>query len=266
MKALIDADILVYRVGFASEDVTEESIVKWRLNDMISRMLDTVEADDFTCYLTSTDRSNFRFTLYPEYKGHRTKPKPKYYDFLRQVLVEDYAAEVVSGVEADDSLGIAQIANWWGDGKPKGTNQSDFNIIKGPQTVICTIDKDLDMIPGWHYNFVKERKYYISDLEAYRSFYWQVLVGDKASDNIDGCPDIGKVKATKYLEGSTCEKEMYDLVVRKYKEAFVYKGVNALWLAGQLLWIRRVPDQGWTRPTGEVVSKNTLENSFKSLE
>jgi len=262
MKALIDADILVYRVGFASEEA-EEGIAKWRLNDMISRMLDSVEADDFTCYLTSTDKSNFRFTLFPEYKAHRKQPKPKHYDFLRQVLVEEYNAEVVTGIEADDALGIAQ---WKPPSKllvfPEDRKQAE-KILESQQTIICTIDKDLDMIPGWHYNFVKERKYNISDLEAYRSFYWQVLVGDKASDNIEGCPGIGKVKATRYLEGCTCEKEMYDLVVRKYHENST---ADALWLAGQLLWIRRKPDQGWTRTNGEVVSKSTLENSFKNLE
>lgn len=241
MKALIDSDILVYRVGFASEDVTEESIVKWRLNDMISRMLDAVEADDFTCYLTSTDKSNFRFAIYPEYKAQRKAPKPKHYDFLRQVLVEEYDAEVVYGIEADDALGQAQTKD----------------------TIIASIDKDLDMVPGWHYNFVKERKYLISDLEAYRSFYWQVLVGDKASDNIEGCPGIGKVKATKYLEGCNTEAEMYDLILRKYKEAYVYKGAKALWLAGQLLWIRRVSEKGWSRPNGELVS---LESLIKDLD
>ena len=31
---------------------------------------------------------------------------------------------------------------------------------------IATLDKDLDGCPGWHYNWVKDDMYYVSEVEA----------------------------------------------------------------------------------------------------
>lgn len=244
-KALIDGDILVYRIGFTTQDV-DEGIAKWRLDELLERIMAGCEAPESTIYLTSNDRSNFRFELFPDYKAHRKdKPKPIHYDFIRQTLVEDYMAEVVTGQEADDALGIA--------------------LTEDPTLIVATIDKDLDQVPGWHYNFVKEKIYNISELEGWRSFYYQCLVGDKGTDNIEGCPRIGDVKATRSLEGCESESEMYNKVVEHYLNAYLNleMAVEKLWLAGQLLWIRRAKNQSWTRPNGEVVSKTTLSRSFE---
>ena len=40
--------------------------------------------------------------------------------------------------------------------------------------------------------------YYIDIEEADFNFYYQTLIGD-AVDNYKGCPNVGKVKATKFL-------------------------------------------------------------------
>lgn len=248
-RALVDADILVYRVGFTTEQ-EEEGIARWRLDEMINIMGDKLGVNEFVFYLSSDDKSNFRYQMFPEYKAHRKeRPKPKHYQFLKDYLVSDYFAEIVTGQEADDALGIALMAD------PK-------------DSVICTIDKDLDQIPGWHYNFVKERLYYISELEGWRSFYHQCLVGDKSTDNIEGCPRIGEVKSNRMLEGCESEDEMFQTVLGAYQKAFPTEeeAANRLFLAGSLLWIRRRNGQPWTRPSGEVVSKESLLDSFETEE
>lgn len=239
--ALIDGDLLVYRIGFTTEDV-DEGIVLWRLRELVDRIIQESEATESMIFITSTDKSNFRFELFPEYKANRKdKPKPKHYDFIRQTLFDEYFAVLVKDEEADDAL-----AKWL--------------IQLGDKGIICSIDKDLDQIPGWHYNFVKQRKYQISEIEGWRCFYTQCLVGDKAVDNIDGCPKIGKVKANRMLEGCESEKEMYQTVLKAYQNAFpdTESAVSALWLAGNLLWMRRKDRDPWTRPSGEVVSKEQL--------
>jgi len=238
MKALFDSDILVYRIGFTTEE-EDEAIVKWRLEDFIGRALDTLKTNEYQHYLTSTDKSNFRFKLFPEYKAHRIQPKPRHYEYIRCLLTEQWDAKIVYNQEADDQLGIDQTGD----------------------TVICTIDKDLNQIPGWHFNFVTGQLVNISTLEAIRCFYEQTLVGDKSTDNVEGCPRIGKVKAVKILEGCQNENEMLEAVVDCYQGAYPEnEWADRLLLAGNLLWVRRKPDQSWELSSGDLVSKRTLES------
>lgn len=248
-RVLIDGDVLVYRIGFTTEDV-DEGIAKWRLDEQLENIMKACETKESRIFITSADRSNFRFQLFPEYKANRrNKPKPIHYDFIRKTLVDDYMGTVISGEEADDALSKA--------------------LCEDPDhQVLASIDKDLDMVPGWHYNWVKGKLYQISELEGWRNFYYQCLVGDKSTDNIDGCPKIGDVKATRSLEGCESEEEMYQKVANHYLHAYLDPEVaaSALWLAGNLLWMRRKDDQPWVRPSGEVVSKTALKQLYETEE
>lgn len=242
MIALIDGDIVVYRCAWASDKV-EEAIARWRTEEMINTIVADLEASDFKIYLTSQDRSNFRFEVDPQYKANRVAPKPRHYLALRTYMIEQLGAVVVEGEEADDALGKEQIND----------------------SIICTIDKDLDQIPGWHYNFVKKTKYNISPLEAQRHFYWQMLVGDKAVDNVEGCPGIGESKATRLLDGCQDEIEMCEVVVNKYLNAYGERSIEKLLLAGKLLWIRKRGAESW-QVNGEAVSKPVLERFLRVKE
>jgi 5'-3' exonuclease len=243
--ALIDADILVYRIGFTTQGAAE-GIARYRLDEFANNIINKVAATKATFFITSDDKSNFRFGLYPDYKANRkNKPKPEHYDFLRKRLQDEFFATVVSGEEADDALAKMLL------------EPSD------EARVLCSIDKDLDQIPGWHYNFVTERYYNISEIEGWRSFYAQCLVGDP-TDNIPGCPRIGTVKSNQMLEGCQSESEMLGVVLKAYQKAYSNPGeaVERLWLNGNLLWIRRKGEDMWASPTSlgdEVNSKTRLK-------
>lgn len=243
MIALLDCDIMVYRVGFTTQD-TDIGIAVWRLEDLIHRSVAAIEAVDFQVYLTSTDKSNFRFKLAADYKANRIQEKPVHYEALREHLIKNLDAVVVFDQEADDALGIEQATRM--------------------DSCIVTIDKDLDMVPGRHYNFVKELQYEISPIEGKRSFYWQVLVGDR-TDNVHGCPGIGVAKATRILEGCQNEKELLEAVVIQYRKALPQSWLNCLFLAGNLLWIRQKPNQVWEYNSSPV-SKDDLQQLAMTLE
>lgn len=249
LLALLDCDIFVYRIAHTTNDV-DEGIAAFRMRELIDRVLYALNTDDFACYLTAQGKESFRYQLYPEYKAHRKAPKPRHYQFLRDHLRTKYDAIICEDVEADDQIGI--------------------DSQRGENRCIVTIDKDLDQIPGFHYNFVKDYSYHVSPLEAIRFFYWQCLVGDKSVDNIEGCPKIGPVKAEAALVGCQNEKEMLSQVLTLYKKAFPEgdEAVDRLWLAGQLLWIRRNPEdpqEGWVLNTSPV-SRETLLDFSKSME
>jgi hypothetical protein len=175
MQALLDADIFVYRVGFTTQDV-DEAVAFWRMDELIERCLYALNTIDYVPYLTSQDKSCFRYQIYPEYKANRKSPKPKHYLALRDYILEKHKGILCQGVEADDQIGI--------------------DMMKQEKACIVTIDKDLDQIPGLHYNFVRDHSYTVSPIGGIRHFYWQCLVGDKSVDNIEGCQklDLSKRK------------------------------------------------------------------------
>ena len=99
MLAIIDADTLVYKAGFASQRINKETKelevdpVEYALNNVKKSMFQILErtnCSDYKAYLTaSKDKTCFRTQLYPEYKANRKdKEKPVYYDAIRKYLVD----------------------------------------------------------------------------------------------------------------------------------------------------------------------------------
>lgn len=246
LKPLVDGDILQYRCGFAADSQvkkdfkdnnpgasTEEldnymanyDYVSFALGNVKSTMKEVIErfdGDSMRVFITGS--GNFReqlATILP-YKGNRDPThKPKYYRDIKQYLIDVWKAEVIHGREADDALGCTQWA------------------AKERDTVICTIDKDLDMIPGHHYNFVKNEYYYVQKPWADCFLFWQMLVGDR-TDNIPGINKIGKVRADALYEESGGDVLKFREIVRqKYREQYGADWERAYREVGGLLWIQR---------------------------
>jgi 5'-3' exonuclease len=206
MKALIDGDILLYRIGFSSES-ENANIALHRMDELISRILDTVQADEFEIYLSCGRTESFRAKLNPEYKANRTQPKPTHYAVLKQHLIDEWAAIQAVEEEADDLIGINLDAN----------------------SIACTIDKDiLYGLEGHKYDFVKEKLFYTSEEEALKFFYMQLLMGDKA-DNVIGIPGIGPKKAERALDGIVTELEMFFKVQEMYREWLAEEWADRDW-------------------------------------
>ena len=223
MKALVDADLLVYRFGFASEGDPAEFALA-RLSEFLDNLYLELSVDEVWGYLTG--KGNFRneIAVTAPYKGTRIAAKPYHFQLLREYMERAWGFEVVDGIEADDALGIESYRN------------------EPDETIIVSIDKDLNMIRGHHYNFVKEERYYVTEEEAIRNFYLQILTGDKV-DNIIGLSGIGPVKSKKLLLDCNNELEMYEAVLKAYDgdEARVLENAR-------LLWILREEKQVWQPP------------------
>lgn len=223
--ALIDGDILVYRVGFSTNEPDEEKFALSRMGNFVDRLIRLEGIETYEGYLTG--KNNYRSEIATEqaYKGNRKDArKPVHYDSLREYLISKWGFTVVNGQEADDAMGIKAYE------------------LPEDSSCIMTIDKDLDMIRGWHYNFVKEDLYYVTEKEAIKNFYIQILTGDRV-DNIPGIKGIGPVKAKKILENCTTEKSLFKAVSEKYDH-----DIDKLTERGRLLWIRRKEKQLWKPP------------------
>jgi hypothetical protein len=197
MIALIDADVLLYRYSWACQDdipfdvddptiVTSASSAKKCIDEHIEMILDETDCEDFVCCLSSP--VNFRKAIFPQYKSNRTGPKPELLSELREWLTGRYTCFSFPGLEADDLLGIMATED------PEGT-------------VVCTIDKDLDQIPGQHYNWNTGASYKLSLAQADRWFYAQALSGDP-TDGIPGCPKIGTKRAQDRVDGLIADMKL----------------------------------------------------------
>ena len=235
MKALIDADIVAYRVACTLEDDDAEDFVYARAEDLIDNILVNTEATEYRLFLSG--KNNFRYTIYPEYKAHRPKEKPFWLEKCRQYLIATFNAEVVDGQEADDALGIAQTED----------------------TIICSIDKDLLMIPGRHYNFVKDEFQEVTNDSGMRHFYMQCLTGDR-SDNIKGIEQIGPKKAEKILTGCITEQELFNAV----REA--YSNDAEFLMNGRVLWIRRKENEDWKERFDTLIQEQARGTSLEDFK
>lgn len=217
------------------------------------------------CFITDEEKTNNRYeiaTILP-YKGQRSdKAKPLYYQECRQHLIEDWRAEVIVGEEADDAV----VQKQWEHYQRLREGTCDSSDL----TMIAHIDKDINMCPGWHYNFSKDHMYWISEIDGMRNFYTQLITGDIEVDNIPGLKYItGKNVLKKYKDGLlqlVTEKQMYDYVYDLYEEfkpdtlqildadgdveVVPYPGTEVvLHEIGNLLYMRRKPMEVWSAPT-----------------
>lgn len=222
MLAIIDGDIVTFRAAFSAEEEPEPYIACARANTMVEEILAATGATEYKVFISG--EKNFRYNVYPEYKANRLDAKrPKWEKDVKAFLELDWQAEKSDGCEADDLMSIEA----WKTGLP-----NTFNCV------VCTIDKDLDQVPGWHYNFVKKEKYFITPDQALRNFYYQCLVGDTA-DGIKGVPGIGPKKASRMLDMCESEREMFEAVREAYgndeefemnaKVLHIWKQLNDIW-------------------------------------
>jgi hypothetical protein len=176
-------------------------------------------------YLTGKDNYRHDIAKTKPYKGNRKDaPRPVHLHSLREYLITAWDFRVANGQEADDAIGI-------------------HATLTRDNSIIVSIDKDLDMIPGHHYNPVKKDHYYVNDKVAIKNFYRQILTGDKV-DNIEGLRGIGPKKADKILGDFDTDLAMYEAVLKAYDG-----DAERVLENGQLLWIRRKEGELWQPPT-----------------
>ena len=226
MINLIDSDTICYMAA-ATSPTAEKA--RYNANDILNALFSDLNVRDYKLYLTGD--TNFRYSIYPEYKANRLKvPKPEFLKDVKEYLVAEYNAVVSEGCEADDLLAI---------------DQTTYNNL-GMDSRIVSIDKDMLTVPGWNYNPRKKEEKLVSPRDALRYFYMQMLIGDSA-DGIKGVPGVGPKKAEKLLADATEEEEMFNIV----RDA--YSCDPAMLMNGQVLHLWRFIGDIW-KPKWELES------------
>lgn len=205
--------------------------VKTMLNNIAERNNLNPEFD-LHVFLSPYEGDTFRHKLAKSsvYKGNRKDShRPTYEKEIRDYIKKNWLTTEAVDEEADDLLGI-------------------WATKCGEDAVLCTIDKDLDMIAGNKYNWKHDVHYHITEQEADRAFCLQLLSGD-STDNIPGLPKVGPAKARKALHGLETYEEMMAEVASQYMaRAPVSDWYEYMVEQGRLIWIRREPGQMWEPP------------------
>jgi hypothetical protein len=274
MKALIDADILVYEIANCGQYTDPESgelivrefdYVASLLDDKIREIESLVWATEPSVLYLTGDRKlvksvnkklkhqgeeevefkpNFRFETAKkkEYKGQRIQQKPFHYANIREYMLANYECVISYGVEADDMICVELIRN--GD---------QLSVI------CCSRDKDLRMVPGMHFGwecgrqpqFGPQRVDFLGELrlskdrkvvkgEGIKFFYSQLITGD-STDNIPGLRGGGPVLAFESLADLGSEELLFERVAGLYEAKYggdwrveMQEQIDLLWMIREL--------------------------------
>lgn len=200
MKAILDGDILAYRIAFRADTEGIEDVDVW-----VQDALDAWTPDNATETVVAFScprANNFRRRLWEPYKAHRdtNKQAPECLKEVEQSIKTHCKKYIVGNqIEADDLLGLAAS-------------------LPSRACIAVTIDKDLRSVPGWHWNPDKEPKpVLVSEEEADRHFHIQWLTGD-TTDNIPGIWKMGPAKANKIID-SVSKSNWTAAVMATYEQA-----------------------------------------------
>lgn len=193
MIVLVDADSLVwsscYRQKESPEDDGWNSIedAKSKFDEVFMNIINTIEEtyEVEKVIVFNGAVGNFRKQISTTYKANRNLTKrPEILFQLHDYVTETYSSISGKGVETDDV-----VATYW-------KNLTD--TFGRDEVVIVSIDKDYKQLPCiiYDYHYKKKCFYHITDSDALRNFWTQMITGD-ACDNVNYCKGYGEAYCKK---------------------------------------------------------------------
>ena len=219
---IIDADSIMYIVGYELSEMRLEPLGLIKLDSFISDILIATESRDYLGFYGGGG-VNYRnaIAVTKEYKGNRAKEKPEWFEFwapiLKKRMKDFWGFQQCGNIEADDACAIA-VEKY----------REEYNKI-----TIASPDKDLYQIPEcWFFDYYKRVTLYCNRTVSLHKLCGQLIQGD-TTDNIPALSGAGKSAAAtvvaviaesgmEYNEAMDYIKEYYvewNTVILKAKQA-----------------------------------------------
>lgn len=244
--AAIDGDWIVFKIAFAAQAEAKKKgkemlplpLTKKMVDNYLKKLLIDTQCDEYVCLLTA--RNNFRKNIeYPvkgvmgkHYKKNREGTEfPPYLSEIRQHIIDNHAGLFCDGCEADDGIAIWAIAN-------------------PDTTVMIHTDKDINTVPGIHYNPTKGELYSLTDEEAFNNLMLQIITGD-STDNIPGLYASASIRVTKELRAKV--KEMAEDYMAYLQSTCTQEEIYEGW-------------SGHAQDAADEVLKSYINLTFKTRE
>lgn len=187
----------------------------------ISSIKERLGVENVVCLIDGGGNFRKELPLPKPYKWNRVgKSKPLLFQHLKDHLLKTYTCLSVAGVESDDVGTTHQYRGW----KEKGG------------WVHCSNDKDRMATCGWTYDHVKDELFYVpnslgelrrerSEVKGYGRIWlaFQVLYGDDSdgySPSDYHQEELGKVGAYNLLKDCKTDKEVWQVIIDKFKGWF----------------------------------------------
>ena len=227
MRALIDGDVILHSCLWGTKNFEE---AKGKIEFSLESWSDGAFCSERIVALGPEEGKNYRDDIYHLYKQTATRVKGRgvrleHFYQTKEYLYSLPDALVADNEEADDLLGIL--------------------LYDDPEnSVVITSDKDLDQLPGLHYNpgiLTKDKKpifYEQKEEDANRFFLKQMLMGDGV-DKIPGIPGLGVETADKLIADIKPYQAVAELVIEEYKKRLKDDWYNWFLANGKLLYLRR---------------------------
>lgn len=251
MKAALDADVLIYELGFAAEalwryqraeDGREDDgspppfdVVMEMIERRIPEIIEESGADEGVLFLTGKHNFRNHIAVTKPYK-ERAGNKPYHYKNIKAILPMMYPHYLVEGLEADDLIGMV--------------------LSKSPdEWIAVSRDKDIRQIPGHHYSWELENQPAIGpfvadklghiEIRKGKVFGWgdkflfaQMITGDSV-DSIPGIPRKGPVAALGALKDARTYLDMVEAVSTLYKAYYQLEWKSVMREQARLLHLVR---------------------------
>lgn len=219
-------------------------IVYGALNKEIAQIMENTFTRQYQGFISGPGNYRLQLATICSYKKSRKSlKKPYHYQSIKEFLIKNHNTIVTQGIEADDALGIAQ--------DPEGS------------TVICSIDKDLRITPGRHYNLTSKKMDVVDEFGEIqlvakertkkltgggkKFHYAQMLMGD-TTDDIPGIPGMGDVKVYNALNDCKTELECYKVVKERYMDHYGTHYLPLMVQVARLLWVQQKEGDIWLPP------------------
>jgi len=187
--AIIDLDSVCYTIAHPEKELDEQGnprrtedgkrfIYKEKTfeqmavdaDKVLKMILEESGATHWIGYMKGINTTLTRLEVNPDYKGNRNKEEPWWWNDVQLTLL-NRGAHYVDYMEVDDAVNITRLAL--------------------PNSFICAIDNDLLGLEGTHYNWRKKEWVTMSNTEANRKF-WSDMIAGQSGDNIKGLPGKGQ--------------------------------------------------------------------------
>lgn len=246
--ALIDGDVIVYQVGFASD---KREYIITDLDDSHKEVARFEYKKDADAFVSADPRKSLRIDkiVRSEPLDHCLHSVKKVIESIREAVdaeevhiflspkghtntfrgkrFPEYKANRKSShkpthyQEIRDYLIVHKDASVAVGIEADDAMAITYNLLHNPPETncfMCSIDKDFMTIPGNHYNWKRDLTTVQDEDSAQRFFWTQMLMGDSA-DNIKGVPKIGEKRAAKILDGLPIDL-LPDAVMKEYQSFY----------------------------------------------
>ena len=198
MTAVVDLDSVMFSIGnpnkvlgtdgqplrrdnkFVYEDKTNEQLAD-SCEFIMNKILTNSKCTDYIAFIKGNNTTKSKRLIDPQYKMDRHGEAPKWWNFTKEYLIQNWRVVSVDNIEVDDAVNITRL--------------------QIPNSFICAIDSDLLGLQGTHYNWKKNElvgEWITTTAEQAEYKFWSDMITG-THNNTKGIPKVGIVGARNIL-------------------------------------------------------------------